>query len=328
MKSEDIVEAVEAERDVKKLLERHAEEITGLKQKCKDVLEPEHDDIFLLRYILSFKTVEKAEVSVRKGIEYRKANPWLNTAKTGEKWDVDVKVGQYTCAGQDHGRKKDGGPIQYIRACIAEPTLLAKNVTEDELCGHMTIAKEFSYIVCDKVTRESGRLTKLVVVFDMKHVSFQIPAKSIQNGINKSSEVALHLYPQLLERVVIINAPWFMKQLFKVARVILSERLTSKASMCLGHFTPGEEPNRMLECPWASKQLDPKDVPTFVGGLCNCKDKGKIGCIGSYPNDSYEPKRPGKDGESGDVEAGEPLAEDEEPKEDKEEKKEKKGWFW
>lgn len=60
---------------------------------------------------------------------------------------------------------------------------------------------------------------------------------------------------KFLRRVVIINAPWFMKQLFKVARMILSERLTSKASMCMGHFTPGEEPNKLHECPWASKQL-------------------------------------------------------------------------
>lgn len=93
-----------------------------------------------------------------------------------------------------------------------------------------------------------------------------IPAKSIQNGMNKSSEIAQHLYPQLLERVAIINAPWFMKQLWKIARMILSERLTSKAAMCMGQFEPGAEPNRMMECPWASKQLRPEEVPTFVGG--------------------------------------------------------------
>ena len=111
-----------------------------------------------------------------------------------------------------------------------------------------------------------------------------IPAKSIQNGMNKSSEIAQHLYPQLLERVAIINAPWFMKQLWKIARMILSERLTSKAAMCMGQFEPGKrrgsefiislniflltgkEPNRMMECPWASKQLKPEEVPTFVGG--------------------------------------------------------------
>ncbi len=76
--------------------------------------------------------------------------------------------------------------------------------------------------------------------FFLKNVSMGIPAKSIQNGMNKSSEIAQHLYPQLLERVAIINAPWFMKQLWKIARMILSERLTSKAAMCMGQFEPGK----------------------------------------------------------------------------------------
>ncbi len=98
---------------------------------------------------------------------------------------------RFTCASQSHNRKLDGGPIQYIRACIADPGVLAKNVTgavfffclvffllffcliisvfaEDELCKHLTFIKEEAFIICDKLTRESGRLTKLVVVFDMK----------------------------------------------------------------------------------------------------------------------------------------------------------------
>ncbi len=58
--------------------------------------------------------------------------------------------------------------FQYIRACIADPGVLAKNVTEDELCKHLTFIKEEAYLICDKLTRESGRLTKLIVVFDMK----------------------------------------------------------------------------------------------------------------------------------------------------------------
>lgn len=48
---------IEDERNVKVLLETHAELIKGLRETCKDVLAEEHDDIFLLRYILSYKTV-------------------------------------------------------------------------------------------------------------------------------------------------------------------------------------------------------------------------------------------------------------------------------
>lgn len=265
--------------------------------------------------------VEKSESHVRLGIEFRKNHKWLENAKTKEVWEVNTKVEKYTCATQTHNVKTDGGPIQYIRACIADPGVLAKNVTEEELCYHLTFIKEEAFIICDKLTRDTGRLTKLVVVFDMKNVSMGIPAKSIQNGMNKSSEIAQHLYPQLLERVAIVNAPWFMKQLWKVARMILSERLTSKAAMCMGQFECGAEPNRLHECPWASKQLVAEEVPSFVGGKCFCTDKG--GCCGGTPNDSYEPKKGPGFGEGllkpDDVEQEQPA---------KSPRAEKKGWFW
>jgi len=316
---DDVEAEIEDERSIKLLLEKHLVEVAELRKACKDVLEADHDDVFLLRYVLSYKVLAKSESHVRDGIKFRKENPWLNYAKTGEVWEVNTKVERFTCASQSHNRKIDGGPIQYIRACIADPGVLAKNVTEDELCKHLTFIKEEAFLICDKLTRESGRLTKLVVVFDMKNVSMGIPAKSIQNGMNKSSEIAQHLYPQLLERVAIINAPWFMKQLWKVARMILSERLTSKAAMCMGQFEPGQEPNRMHECPWASKQLRPEETPSFVGGMCMCKDKG--GCVGGIPNDNYEPKKGPSKEEQEAAAAAYAAAHPEE-------KKDKKGWFW
>ena len=52
------------------------------------MLEAEHDDVFLLRYVLSYKTLAKSESHVREGIKFRKENPWLNYAKTGEVWEV------------------------------------------------------------------------------------------------------------------------------------------------------------------------------------------------------------------------------------------------
>lgn len=118
---------------------------------AQDVLEAEHDDIFLLRYVLSYKTTAKSETHVRAGIAFRKENAWLEYAKTGQVWEVsrhsvnlrsaplnfffffslqvNTKVERFTCASQSHNRKLDGGPIQYIRACIADPGVLAKNVT-------------------------------------------------------------------------------------------------------------------------------------------------------------------------------------------------------
>ncbi len=55
---------------------------------AQDVLEAEHDDIFLLRYVLSYKTTAKSETHVRAGIAFRKENAWLEYAKTGQVWEV------------------------------------------------------------------------------------------------------------------------------------------------------------------------------------------------------------------------------------------------
>lgn len=85
----------------------------------------------------------------------------------------------------------------------------------------------------------------------------------------------------------------------------------------MGHFDPGHEPNRLNECPWASKNLRAEEVPTFVGGTCTCKDKG--GCVQGIPNDNYEPKKHPEE---------EKTAGEDGEKEDGEKKKEKKGWFW
>lgn len=116
-----------------------------------------------------------------------------------------------------------------------------------------------------------------------------------------------------------------MKQLWKVARMILSERLTSKAAMCMGHFEPGEEPNKLHECPWASKQLVAEEVPTFVGGKCTCAEKG--GCCGGVANDNYEPKK----GEGFGTGLLKPEDVDKEHQQQQSAAKSprgKQGWFW
>ncbi len=85
----------------------------------------------------------------------------------------------------------------------------------------------------------------------------------------------------------------------------------------MGQFEPGVEPNRLHECPWASKQLRAEETPSFVGGMCTCADKG--GCVGGVANDNYEPKKgPSKEEMEAAAAAGGGS----------QDKKDKKGWFW
>ncbi len=56
-----------------------------LKEALADVLDPKvHDDIFLLRYALSYKKRETCENHIRAGLEYRKEHSYLELEKQGK----------------------------------------------------------------------------------------------------------------------------------------------------------------------------------------------------------------------------------------------------
>lgn len=56
---ESDAEHVDPERDVASLLVRHRALIDEVKSTMANELEAKHDDIFILRYCLSYKTLDK-----------------------------------------------------------------------------------------------------------------------------------------------------------------------------------------------------------------------------------------------------------------------------
>ena len=64
------------ERDIDVLLKKHKDEIERLKEKVSDIIDKTHDDIFLLRYVLSYAKYEddweRAVDAIKFTLEYRK----------------------------------------------------------------------------------------------------------------------------------------------------------------------------------------------------------------------------------------------------------------
>lgn len=77
----------EPDRDLATLLSRHKEAINALREGAKSVLGPEHDDIFLLRYVLSFSPADALE-AIKWAVAWRKEPRnayWLSRAEEKEK---------------------------------------------------------------------------------------------------------------------------------------------------------------------------------------------------------------------------------------------------
>lgn len=103
-------------RDIDELLIANKERIKRLREATQEVLSPEHDDIWLLRYVLSNKEDEKAEKKVRFTIEYRKKNrSWLSRAAQGEEGAPHRDIVKKYCNSSLHKRKVDGGPVLILR---------------------------------------------------------------------------------------------------------------------------------------------------------------------------------------------------------------------
>merc|ERR1711991_272059 len=116
---------------------------------------------------------------------------------------------------------------------------------------------------CDRVTRETGRLTKIIRVNDMNFAGL-LQDRGFFNAIGKSSKVAAYCYPQLVEKNVLLNAPSLISLVLKVAAQFVSSRTMSKVAVCKGQTLSGN----MEDCPFASRRFKKEDLPSFMGGTC------------------------------------------------------------
>ena len=153
---------------------------------------------------------------------------------------------------------------------------------KEKVAQFLIFQDEVAYIQCDRVTRETRKLTKLIVVNDMRGFSLLTNSKKFFNALEISSKVSENIYPQLLEKSVAVNPVLMYKVLLSLASLVVSKKSMAKFAYCKGDTLKGD----VSQCPFASKHLDKKATPTFLGGECKCEEKG--GCVDGIPNDAKE----------------------------------------
>ena len=169
----------------------------------------------------------------------------------------------------------DGSPLLVTRAGLCDLASLLNNVEMSDLVEWLMWLNEYGSRECDRVTRATGRLTKIVRVNDLNHASI-LQDRGFFSAIGKASKVASYVYPQLVEKNVLLNAPSLISIVLKVAAQFVSPNTMSKVGVCRGKTMQGN----IADCPFASRRFRREDLPMFMGGSCgsDIREDAAEGC--------------------------------------------------
>lgn len=269
-------------RDLDALLSANGEQVASLLRDVQTEVEasvkPEqYDDVWGLRYVLSFADHAKRIAAAKKTIAWRDERAeMLEAAAREQRLPRFASIEKYVAADY-HGVTHGGQPIYLIRAGISNPKAIMDTMPKEGVLDFMMYRREIGFVKCDKITRTTRTLCKMVTVNDLNHVSLLSGTeKRFTAMLGEASELSEVLYPQLLDRAVLINVPYFFSAIWSVVKNVMSAKTRSKVAVCPGDTLKGD----ISTCPFA-KLIDLKTVPTFLGGGCKCKG----GCICGTPNE-------------------------------------------
>lgn len=275
-----------APQSIDELLAAHAPAVAALRAALAAELPAHWDDIFLLRYVLSFPEPERA-ATVRKALAWRAAHAaLLEGARTGALPPHHDKLSRFQAAGF-HGATQHGDVLFIVRSGLSDvPGMVAAGVTTEMFVEWNIHHREMCFLMADRETRARRALVKSITLIDMRTAAFGFNTR-FASAIGESSKLAEFLYPQLLRRSVLFNPPSFFNAVFAIIRPLMPAKALEKTIVCPGTLSGPS----VSACPFASAMFDASALPTFLGGACRCAAKG--GCIAGRPNEQALPSPPG-----------------------------------
>ncbi|XP_035908420.1 SEC14-like protein 2 [Anopheles stephensi] len=256
------------------------------RRQVADVLKPEHDDYYLLRWLRARNwNPEAAEKMLRDSMKFRER--W-NTDEIA-KWPTPQILQDYSPHGVS-GFDKDGSPIIIIPFAGFDIWGLLHSVsradiirmTMQSLEGYMQLAYEQS-----KKTNNPGS-RQFVVVFDMDNFNLKQyiwrPASEVVISLIKMYEAN---YPEILKCCYIINTPKVFAFAYNMVKKFLGEYTIDKIRIF--------KPDRSKWLPSILERCDADQIPAYFGGTQtdpdgNPKCETKICWGGKVPKELYTSK--------------------------------------
>ena len=261
--------------EIDDLMDLHKNHLKELKTRCADVLDlkkyPHYDDIFCLRYLLSNaknpnsdKGMDLAEAALRRTISWREENAdLLNDIKNGKKVPFDDVWRRYMGVFRTFLRNK--GPINFVIVNHSSTKALMDDHPFEKVKAFCLFTREEDFLICDRLTRETRKLVKTVSVIDMYDMSvFSGDAdKRFAKALGDASNMSTDLYPQFLDKSILVNLPNVFNWVWKILKLFMSERTLAKIVLhpVLGHGASDSVGSLGDLC-----DVDEDNIPDFLGG--------------------------------------------------------------
>ncbi|XP_018372744.1 PREDICTED: SEC14-like protein 2 [Trachymyrmex cornetzi] len=252
------------------------------RRSVQDILQPHHDDYFLLRWLRARKwDPNAAEKMLRNSLEWRKQ--W--DADNLDKWEIPEIIKPYLPYGLS-GFDKDGAPVIIVPFVGMDMYGALHVITQKEfiklmiklLDGYLNLAKEQS-------KKHGHAANQVTVIFDMEGFNLKQylwkPAGELVITFVQMYEAN---YPEILKMCFLINAPRVFAFAFTIIKKFMDDYTLSKIQIYKA------EPSKWKA---ALFKLIPKDqLPAHYGGILtdpdgNPKYTSKICQGGKIPKEMY-----------------------------------------
>lgn len=242
--------------------------LQNFRQAVGDLLKPEHDDHYLLRWLRAREfNLNKAEHMLRSHVNWRKQ---FGTDDIVAEQDFPEVLRKYYPGGFV-GYDRDGRPVSIIPFGRCDLKGLLMSVSVDDVIRFAVSQFEVSEKDLKAQSIKLGRVIETVTyIFDFDGFALStLASKSVLDYVTTLMCTFEDNYPERLNKAIVINAPRYFPVFWRIIRPFLTERTANKVAL----YGKDEQAWRraLLE------SIEPDQLPQYWGGT-RCDPDGNPRC--------------------------------------------------
>nr|XP_054768173.1 SEC14-like protein 2 [Lytechinus pictus] len=236
------------------LTDKQREKLTKFKDNLKDVLQPKHDDVMLLKFLKARRfDLKKAEDMFRKDLKWREENK----VDTVMEWFKVPEVFKRYWAGGVSGLDKGGHAVYVADFGSLDPKgLLHSGKVSDILKTNLYYMEELMKQQKDMSKEKYGQSVEgVTVIIDLEKMSIHQLWKPGIDVLQKVAVIMEQHYPEAIYRMYIVKAPKIFPIAYSLVKPFLREDTRTKIQVLGSNWK-----DALL------KQIESDQLPVHWGG--------------------------------------------------------------